>query len=99
MKAIACYPVVLLLLLFSVSSDAQNVKGKTKTVRITASMHCQSCADNITEKLNFEPGVKKVHADLKSKIVEIEYNPRKTDPEKLVQVIKNLGYDATLLVE
>lgn len=87
-------------LIFTLTSCAQEAKsGKTETVKISASMHCQDCADNITEKLNSEPGVRKVHADPETKVVEIEYNPKKTDPEKLAAVIRDLGYTASVVIE
>lgn len=74
-------------------------KKKTETVRISASMHCQACADNIETQLNFEPGVKKITADPVSKIVEVEYQPKKTNPEKLAAKIRDLGYSASVIVE
>jgi periplasmic mercuric ion binding protein len=72
---------------------------KTETVKISASMHCQACADNIIKKLNMEPGVRKVSANPDTKIVVIDYNPKKTDPEKLAEIIRNLGYSASVIIE
>lgn len=74
-------------------------KKKTETAKISASMHCRACADNIELKLNFEPGVKKVTADPVSKIVEVEYMPKKTNPDKLAARIRDLGYSASVIVE
>lgn len=74
-------------------------KTKSEIVKISASMHCQACADNIETTLNFEKGVKSVNADPVSKIVIIEYNPKKTSPEKLVAKIQEIGYNASLLIE
>ncbi len=74
-------------------------KKKTETVRITASMHCQACADNITTNLMMEPGIKRVDANPITKIVEVVYNPRKTNPDAIVKKIIGLGYSASLLVK
>lgn len=74
-------------------------KKKTETVKISASMHCQTCANNIETNLSFEAGVKKVSADFTINLVVIEYNPKRTSPEKLVARIVELGYKAELIVE
>jgi len=74
-------------------------KKKTETVKISASMHCQDCADKIESELNFEPGIKKIVADYKINTVTIEFFPKKTNPDKIVEKIKSLGYSATLIIE
>jgi periplasmic mercuric ion binding protein len=74
-------------------------KKKTETVKISASMHCQTCANNIETNLNFESGVKKITADFTINLVVIEYNPKRTTPEKLLAHIIELGYKAELVVE
>jgi periplasmic mercuric ion binding protein len=91
---------ILLVMGFSVKSFSQEgKKKKTETARITASMHCQACADNITTNLMMEPGIKVVNADPVTKVVEVVYNPRKTNPEKIVAKIIELGYSAAVIVE
>ncbi len=80
-------------------SQKEQKKKKTETVRISAFMHCQACADNITTNLNFEKGVKKVDADFRTNVVTIEYVPKKINPVMLTEKIRELGYAAELLVE
>lgn len=72
---------------------------KTETVKISASMHCQDCADRITRTLLFEPGVKKVFADFKVNLVTVEFHPKRTNPEKIADKIRSLGYQATIIIE
>lgn len=66
---------------------------KTETVKISAKVDCNGCKTKIEHHMAFEKGVKSVVADIESKIVTIEYDPKKTTPENLASEITKLGYD------
>lgn len=63
-------------------------------IKIKTSAQCGMCKDAIEETLAFERGVKKSNLDLKTKIVTVEYDARRTNPEKIKKAISRIGYDA-----
>lgn len=71
---------------------AAKPQKKTETVTFSVSIHCQNCANKITENVSFEKGVKDLTTDLKSKTISITYDPAKTDTLKLANSIRKLGY-------
>jgi copper chaperone CopZ len=73
------------------------VKGQTDTVRIQTSALCKTCKRTIESDLSFEKGVKKSDLDLKTKIVTVIYDSKKTNPEKIRLAITKSGYDADSL--
>lgn len=80
------------LILFTTSLKAQDstiVELKVKTSSV-----CGMCKETIEEALAFEKGVKKSNLDVKSQIVTVTYNSKKTTPEKIRFAISNSGYDA-----
>jgi periplasmic mercuric ion binding protein len=100
MKTIILLISVVFLVFTTSHAQAQKEnKKKTEAVKISASMHCQACADNIITNMGFEPGVKKVTADHTINLVVIEYYPKRTNPDKLVAKIMELGYNAERIIE
>lgn len=84
--------VAAILILFTTSVKAQDstiVELKVKTSSV-----CGMCKETIEEALAFEKGVKKSSLDVKSQIVTVTYNSKKTTPEKIRLAISNSGYDA-----
>lgn len=77
------------LLVASVAAQAQ-----TDTVQFHTSARCGMCKDRLEEKMLFNTGVKKVELDLKTKVLTVWYNPRKTNPEALAKGVNRIGYDA-----
>lgn len=69
-----------------------------KEVKIKTSAVCGMCKDRIERNLSFEKGVKEATLDVKTKVVTIKYNPKKTDVTKLKANITKTGYDADELV-
>jgi copper chaperone CopZ len=85
------------------TSTAQEVKTAPKTKQSTESVaakeisiktqfHCPGGKASIEQKLQAEPGIQKVHADLASKVVTITYDAATTDQEKIVAAIENTGF-------
>ena len=62
-------------------------------------MHCQSCVTIISRALSKEKGVKTAVVNFATEKAAIEFDPKVTDEAKLIQAIKNKGYDGRLAVE
>jgi copper chaperone CopZ len=62
-----------------------------------ADMHCSSCPKLIQMDLEDTQGVVSVNADLETKLVKVEFDSAQVSPEKLIQIIKNAGYTATIV--
>jgi periplasmic mercuric ion binding protein len=80
------------ILCFSVVAYAQ-----TEKVEIKTSANCGMCKRAIEKDLAFEKGVKSSSLDLKTKVVTVEYDSRKTEPDKIRQRITMVGYHADTL--
>ena len=74
---------------FSVTAKAQTVK-----VEITTSAICGMCKNTIERDLAFEKGVKTAELDLETKVLTVEYNSKKTTPDKIRTRITKVGYNA-----
>jgi copper chaperone CopZ len=74
---------------FGVAANAQTEKVEIKTSAI-----CGMCKDAIERDLAFEKGVNSADLDLETKIVTVEYNAKKTNPEKIKTRITKVGYNA-----
>lgn len=84
-----------MLLAFTNVSFAQNNKKDKKNVEqvvVTANMHCQSCANKITEALYKVKGVRKVNANAQTKVIKVDFRPDLVQKEAIIETIKNLGY-------
>ncbi len=56
-------------------------------------MHCQSCAINVEKTLGKQPGVKSSNVNFATEKATLEYNSKKIDLHKFVEIIRSLGYD------
>lgn len=93
LKTIAASVLVIMTMLISV----QKVNAQTETtaeIKIKTSAICEMCKETIEKNLAFEKGVKKSVLDVDTKIVTVNYNPKKTSPEKIRKAISKSGYDA-----
>lgn len=52
------------------------------------------CKKRIESEVGKMKGVKKSELDLTTKVITVEYNPKKTSPEKIRKAISEIGYDA-----
>ena len=64
---------------FAVVLQAQTIKEVVFTTE--PEIHCESCVNKIKNNLRFEKGVKAINPDLKTKLVTIQYDSEKTNPE------------------
>jgi heavy metal translocating P-type ATPase len=57
-----------------------------------AGMHCSLCTGTIEKALGRHPGVEKVAVSLTHEQALIEYDPRRVQPEDLLQTLRQMGY-------
>ncbi len=57
-------------------------------------MHCGSCATSIEMVLSNMEGVKKAKVDFNSKNAIIEFDDKKTNIKKMIELIGQAGYKA-----
>lgn len=76
-------------------ADSQNKKNKKEEVLFDVSMTCESCKKRIEKNVSFEKGVSDLVVNLPAKTVLVQYNPQKTDKEKIQKAIEKLGYTVT----
>ena len=87
--------VILLITVMIFSSIASlGQQKKIDTVAIKTSAVCGMCKERIEGGLAFEKGVKSSTLDVDTKVATIIYNPAKTSPAQLRQMLSKLGYDA-----
>jgi len=67
----------------------------TKTKFKICDMHCVSCAMNIDFDLEDVEGVKSVNTSYAKAECVVEYEENKLDKNKIIEVIKKTGYQAT----
>ncbi len=61
-----------------------------------AGMHCQSCVTLLTKGIQKEAGVKYVNVNLATEKATIEFEESLINEQKLIELIKDLGYDAKI---
>ena len=57
-----------------------------------AGMHCSLCTGTIEKALGRHPGVEKVAVSLTHEQALVEYDPRRVQPQDLLQTLKQMGY-------
>jgi len=93
--------ILVLALLFGMSNVfAQEQKAakdtKISEVILSTEMHCQNCADKVAKQLAYTKGVIDVQANHEKNAVYIKYRNDRTDTEKLIASLKEIGYTATV---
>ena len=53
--------------------------------------------EKIKDNLRFEKGVKAINPDLNTKLVTIQYDSEKTNPENLIKAFAKIKYKATVV--
>ena len=86
MKNIICF----LFLALSTTLFAQ----KPAVVSIQTNAQCGDCKERIETTLNQTKGVVYAELNFETKIVEVKYNPSKTDVAALQKALTAIGYDA-----
>lgn len=86
--------IILLTAGFGFTARAQKQNSQTAEVTFTVNLHCQNCVKKVEANIPFEKGVTDMKISLDDRTVWLEYNPAKTDTEKLKKAIEKLGYKA-----
>jgi len=81
-------------MMFALVAMAIVANAKTETVEIKTTAICGMCKSTIEKALAFEKGVEKATLDVKTKIVTVQYDADKTNPDQIRQCIAKAGYDA-----
>lgn len=69
-----------------------------KTLSIKG-MHCASCVHVIEKSLSKTPGVTYANVNLLNESADVEYDPAGVSEDQLLQVVSNVGYQATVADE
>ena len=59
-------------------------------------MHCTSCAFNIDGELEDIDGVEEANTSFAKAETEVKFDPEKVSVDKIIKLIKTVGYTATL---
>ena len=70
------------------------VRAQVEKVKIKTSAVCGMCKNTIEHDLAFEKGVKTAQLDVDTKILTVEYNPKKTNVDKIRTRVTKIGYNA-----
>ena len=68
---------------------------KKETFKIIG-MHCTSCAMNIDGELEDTPGIACSTTHYAKQETIVEYTSENINSEKIIEIIKSVGYDAVL---
>lgn len=71
----------------------------SKTERVVVAiegMSCAGCAAGIKAMLKRTPGVVSAEVSYENKEAVVDFNPAETSREKIIEVINNLGYKASV---
>ncbi len=89
---------IFLTLLLAASALAVQAKDIQKVVLTTTpQMHCQKCETKIKNQLRFEKGVKLIEVSIPDQTVTVTYDAEKTTPDRLIDSLKKIKYDARTL--
>ncbi len=89
---------VLSIVLFISFSGFAQKSATIEEVTFKTSAKCGMCKERIEHDLSLTKGVEKAVLNLDDKTVQISYNAKKTNPEKLKVKISKIGYDADEVV-
>lgn len=98
MKSKSIFTIICILFISALAAPAAFAEKHEKAsvvFTVAPSMHCQNCENKIKTNLRFEKGVSEIATNLKDNTVTIVYDTAKTNPEKLVDAFKKIGYKAT----
>ncbi len=65
----------------------------TKAEIKISGMSCAHCVARVEKSLKNVEGVQDVKVDLKTEKATVKYNPKKVEPSKLEEAVKEAGYD------
>jgi len=88
------------LFLLLVSTAGTFAQDKIASLSVKTTFYCDhckqcgSCGERITEAVFTEKGIKRVDIDEKEMAINVVYNTRKTDADKIRKAIAASGFDA-----
>lgn len=85
------------LFLFSflvINGAALAQKDKPQEVQIKTSSVCKMCKKTIEKAMAYEKGVESAVLAVPTQMLTVQYNPAKTNPEKIKKAVTKTGYDA-----
>lgn len=74
--------------------DTATAKQGLQELRIKTSAVCDMCKETLEKAMAYEKGVKHANLDVNSKMLTVQYDPKKTTPEKIRRAVSEAGYDA-----
>ena len=83
---------LLAVILFTTTAFAQDVAKKTAEIKTSAV--CEMCKERIEKALSELDGVISSNLTVETQIVKVDYNPEKTDIDKIREKISDTGYNA-----
>lgn len=89
--------ITLILALFmgmGVSAQEDSQKEDMAYMVVQSTTVCNMCKTTIEEEMPFVKGVHKATVNLETNEIGVDYNPKKTDKEKIKLAISKLGYQA-----
>ncbi|MDD2491322.1 MAG: heavy-metal-associated domain-containing protein [Bacteroidales bacterium] len=89
--------VAALILVSSVTVDAQNKKNQKNEVQITLSipdLDCPNCVKKIEAKMPYEKGVRDLKVSLEDRTIWISFEEAKTNKDELAKALEKLGFPA-----
>ncbi|HUL45092.1 MAG TPA: heavy metal-associated domain-containing protein [Bacteroidota bacterium] len=87
------YIIIAVFTLFVLAGCQSNSNLHTTVIRAN-SMICGSCAKNVEKAITAVDGVAGAQVDLKTKTVEVKFDPVKTSVGTIEDAVTNAGYDA-----
>ncbi len=60
-------------------------------------MHCSSCAMNIDGELEDTQGIRESNTNFAKSRTEVEFDPEKVTSDKIMTIIKSVGYKAEIM--
>ena len=67
-----------------------------KTERFEVAGNCSMCETRIEKAANAVEGVNSANWDKETKMIEVSYNPKKSDIHKIHQAIAKVGHDTKM---
>jgi len=91
---------ILILACLFAAAGLSYAQGKAVTLRVNTRIYCDhckecpSCGNQLEQALYAIKGVRRVDIHEKTMVIEVVYNPGKTDPDQIRRAITSVGYDA-----
>lgn len=68
----------------------------TTTILRSDELSCPSCVNNIESNLNQTEGISKAKVHFNTGRIEVEHDPDTISEEKLIEVVRQSGYEARI---